>query len=174
MAETNLSQEILVRARKVKLLLMDCDGVLTDGRLYFSEKGEELKVFHVRDGQGLVMWHEAGFRSGVITGRKSKMLERRVENLGIHYLKQSSENKIKDFEGILRDANLKAEDVAYVGDDLPDVELLSLVGFPVVVADSVRGVRPHAQYITQQNGGNGAIREVTDLLLKSKDLRFKK
>ncbi len=163
-----------MRARKVKLLLMDCDGVLTDGRLYFSDKGEELKVFHVRDGQGLVMWHEAGFRSGVITGRKSKMLEKRVEDLGIHYLRQSSEDKIKDFEGILRDANLKAEDVAYVGDDLLDAELLSLVGFQVVVADSAQGVRPHAQYITQQNGGNGAIREVTDLLLKSKDLRFKK
>ncbi len=168
MAETGLSKDILERAKKVKLLLMDCDGVLTDGRLFFSEKGEELKVFNVKDGQGLVLWHSAGFHSGVITGRESNMLERRASELGIHYLKQSSKNKVEDFKAILNDLNIRTDEVAYIGDDIPDIELLGLVGFPVAVADSAEELLSSVVYITLQNGGYGAVREVINLLLKSK------
>jgi 3-deoxy-D-manno-octulosonate 8-phosphate phosphatase (KDO 8-P phosphatase) len=165
----NLSGDLISRARRVKLLLMDCDGVLTDGRLYFTEKGEELKVFHVRDGQGLALWHKAGFPSGIITGRDAKkILEARAAELGIHYLRTRSEDKTKDFEDILRDAQVSAEEVAYIGDDLGDICLMEKVGFPVAVADAAAEVFPYIIYRTEKTGGMGAVREVTDLLLSAK------
>ena len=117
MTETKLSGEILERARKVSLLLMDCDGVLTDGRLYFTESGEAMKIFHVRDGQGLALWHQAGFRSGIISGRNAKkILEARATELGIHYIKACSLDKAKDFEDILQDAKVTHDEVAFIGE----------------------------------------------------------
>jgi len=169
MNKTNLSEDILRRARRVKLLLMDCDGVLTDGRLYFSENGEELKVFHVRDGQGLALWHKAGFRSGIITGRDArKILEKRAAELGIHYIKVLSQDKTKDFEAILRSEKIGAEEVAYIGDDVGDICLMEKVGLPVAVADAVAELFPFIIYRTEKNGGLGAVREVVDLLLYAK------
>lgn len=168
MSKSKLSPDLLEKASKVKLLLMDCDGVLTDGRLYFSKDGEELKVFNIKDGQGIVSWHKAGFISGIVTGRKSVMLEKRVEELGIHYLRQNSKDKIKDFEGILSETNFSAEEVAYIGDDISDITLIKKVGFPIAVADSAEEILSEVSYITKAKGGFGAIREVTDLLLKSK------
>jgi 3-deoxy-D-manno-octulosonate 8-phosphate phosphatase (KDO 8-P phosphatase) len=166
----NLSGDLLSRARRVKLLLMDCDGVLTDGRLYFTERGEEMKVFHVRDGQGLALWHKAGFRSGIITGRDAKkILEARAAELGIRYLRTRSEDKAKDFEDILRDAEVSAEEVAYLGDDIGDICLMEKVGFPVAVADAAAEVFPYIIYRTEKPGGLGAVREVTDLLLNAKN-----
>lgn len=165
-----MSIELIERAKKIKLLLMDCDGVLTDGRLYFSENGEALKVFHVRDGQGLATWHKAGFRSGIISGRNAqKILEKRQSELGMHYLKTSSSDKAKDLEEILRDANLQCDEVAYIGDDIGDVCLFEKVGFPVAVADASAQVLPFAKYVTKLNGGYGAVREVTDLILRAKN-----
>lgn len=157
------------RAGKIKLLLMDCDGVLTDGRLYFTEKGEELKVFHVRDGQGLVMWHAAGFRSGIVSGRNSKIVERRAAELGIEYVKIGSKNKEKNCLEILASASVGWEETAYIGDDLPDIVLLEKVGFAVAVADAVSEVFTYAHFVTNAKGGFGAVREVTDLLLKAKN-----
>lgn len=168
MSERKLNEELVRRARKVKLLLMDCDGVLTDGRLYYSERGEELKVFHVRDGQGLVNWHRAGFRSGIITGRKSKILEIRAAELGMNFIKQDSKDKIKDFKSILLEANLYGDEVAYIGDDLVDMVLFEKVGLSVAVADAIKLLFSKANYITNLNGGLGAVREVIDLLLAAK------
>lgn len=168
MNKEKVSDEILLRAQKIKLLLMDCDGVLTDGRLYFSEKGEELKVFHVRDGQGLVSWHKAGFKSGIISGRISSIVERRANELGIHFIKQASKNKIEDFEKILIEAKVSNEETAYVGDDLPDIALLKIVGLSFAVADAEPEVIRAVHYKTNANGGLGAIREITDLLLQLK------
>lgn len=162
--------EIIERAKKIKLLLMDCDGVLTDGRLYFSQAGEEIKVFHVRDGQGLVMWHEAGFRSGIISGRSSPIVEKRAAELGVHYVKIGSKDKLKDFAEIIEDAKVELEEVAYMGDDIPDIGLMKTVGLAITVTDAVAEVFPLASYITQAKGGLGAVREVTDLLLKSKEI----
>jgi len=157
------------RAKKIKLLLMDCDGVLTDGRLYFTAKGEAMKVFHVRDGQGLASWHKAGFKSGIISGRGAKnILEARATELGINYIKADSFDKAKDFEDILQDAGVRCEEVAYVGDDIGDICLLKKVGLPIAVADAVADVLNLACYKTKAIGGYGAIREVTDLLLKMK------
>jgi 3-deoxy-D-manno-octulosonate 8-phosphate phosphatase (KDO 8-P phosphatase) len=149
---------------------MDCDGVLTDGRLYFSASGEEMKVFHVRDGQGIVLWHKAGFRSGIITGRDSEnILKIRADELGMHFLRVRSEDKIKDLEAILSEAGLSAGETAYIGDDVGDLPLLRCVGLPIAVADAVPEVIAAAAYVTKANGGYGAVREVIDLLLNAKN-----
>jgi 3-deoxy-D-manno-octulosonate 8-phosphate phosphatase (KDO 8-P phosphatase) len=166
-----LTGEIIARAKKIKLLLMDCDGVLTDGRLYFTERGEEMKVFHVRDGQGLSLWHRAGFRSGIISGRDAKkILEKRATELGIDYIKACSLDKAKDFEDILQDAKVTPEETAYIGDDVGDVCLMKKVGLPIAVADAAQEIFPYIIYRTEKQGGLGAVREVTDLLLKAKNI----
>lgn len=162
--------EITERAKKIKLLLMDCDGVLTDGRIYFSEDGEMLKTFHVRDGQGIVSWHNAGFLSGIISGRSSKIVERRGKELGIKFIRQGSSNKLLDFEDILEETSLVAEEVAYIGDDVPDIPLLKKVGFSATVKDAATEVFLNVHYITKNKGGHGAIRELCDFLLNSKSL----
>ena len=165
-----LSDELVSRARKIKLLLMDCDGVLTDGRLYFTEQGEAMKVFHVRDGQGLALWHKAGFLSGIITGRDAKkIIELRAAELGMHYLKTLSQDKAKDLVSILQDARVNPDEVAYIGDDVGDITILKKVGFPVAVADAVSEVFSHVLYKTEKPGGLGTVREVTDLLLRAKN-----
>ncbi len=170
MGKQKITQDIIFRAKKIKLLLMDCDGVLTDGRLYFTESGEAMKVFHVRDGQGLAMWHQAGFRSGIISGRDAKkILEKRATELGIHYIKVRSFDKAKDFADILQDAKVTPDEVTYIGDDVGDICLMKKVGLPIAVADAVSEMLPHAVYKTEAFGGRGAVREVTDLLLSAKN-----
>src|SRR5580765_8420375 len=119
--------DLVGRCRRITLLLMDCDGVLTDGRLYFSERGEELKVFHARDGQGIVDWHRAGFRSGIISGRNSPIVELRAKQLGIEFVLQGRKEKVSALNEILAAANVAAEEVAFIGDDTPDAEVLALV-----------------------------------------------
>ncbi len=167
----NLKPEIITAAKRVKLLLMDCDGVLTDGRLYFTESGETMKVFHVRDGQGLALWHSSGFRSGIISGRGAgEIISRRAEELGIDYVRTGSKDKTRDFQEILDSTGLFASETAFIGDDLGDVEIMKIVGLPIAVADSVDDVKSAALYVTTTNGGYGVVREVTDLLLKAKVL----
>jgi len=166
-----LHDDIIARAKKIKLLLMDCDGVLTDGRLYYTENGERIKVFHVRDGQGLVSWHRAGFQSGIISGRNAKkILESRATELGIHYIKACSLDKAKDFADILQDAKVTSEEVAYIGDDIGDACLMGKVGLPIAVADAISELLSEVVYTTKAKGGCGAVREVTDLLLRAKEI----
>lgn len=160
--------EVFERAKKITLLLMDCDGVLTDGKLYFTKNGEEMKVFHVRDGQGLAMWHAAGFRSGIITGRKSKILECRANELKINFLKQNSKDKMRCFQEILSNAKVSMEEVAFIGDDVQDIVLFEKVGLPIAVADAAQKVFPYIIYKTTSAGGFGAVREVIDLLFQAK------
>src|SRR5882724_8010120 len=111
------------RAAQIKLLLLDCDGVLTDGRLMLLENGDEQKLFNVRDGQGLVLLHRAGLRSGIVSGRRSSFVERRAQELGITYLRQGSHDKVRDFVELLNEAEVQADEVAFVGDDLGDISL---------------------------------------------------
>jgi 3-deoxy-D-manno-octulosonate 8-phosphate phosphatase (KDO 8-P phosphatase) len=171
MDRQNLSDDIFSRARKIKLLLMDCDGVLTDGRLYYSEIGEAMKVFNVRDGQGIVSWHQAGFQSGIISGRDAKkILEVRATELGMHYIKTRSHDKARDFFDILQDSKVSLEEVAYIGDDIGDICLMGKVGLPVAVADAVSELLPQVIYVTKAKGGCGAVREITDLLLSAKEI----
>ena len=153
------------RSKRVKLLLMDCDGVLTDGRLYFSENGEELKTFHVRDGQGIVSWHRAGFKSGIISGRSSRIVEVRAAELGIEFVRQGVSDKSAVCRELARLAGVDLDEVAFVGDDSPDVELMKAVGFAAAVADAVNEVKEVAHFKTKKKGGRGAVREIVDLLL---------
>lgn len=156
------------RAKRIRLLLMDCDGVLTDGRLYFSEGGEAMKAFHVRDGQGIVAWHAAGFRSGIISGRNSNIVEIRAHELGIEFVRQGVADKAAARDEILSAAGVAREGTAFIGDDIPDIAVMRSVGFSITVADAADEVKAIADHTTQRKGGRGAVREVIDLLLESK------
>lgn len=155
------------RARKIKLLVMDVDGVLTDGRLYFSERGEELKVFHAHDGQGIADWHQAGFRSGIISGRSSEMVALRAAQLGIEFVIQGRKEKISALKEMMAAAKVPLDEIAFVGDDAPDAEVMPLVGLAVAVGDAHESAKAAAFHVTHANGGCGAVREVIDLLLNS-------
>ena len=149
----------------IKLLLLDCDGVLTDGRLYFSAQGEELKVFDVQDGQGIVAWIRSGRHVGVISGRASPIVDRRTAELGIHFVRQAVGDKLAVAREIWSELGIGPEQTAFVGDDIPDIELLQACGFGVAVANAVREVKEVADHTSQRSGGRGAVREVVDLLL---------
>ncbi|MBK9165208.1 MAG: HAD hydrolase family protein [Acidobacteria bacterium] len=162
-------ETLLEKARNIRLLLMDCDGVLTDGKLYFGPSGEAMKAFHVRDGQGIVEWHKAGLISGIISGRRSEgIVEARANELGIQYVVTSSNDKTADIERILAESGVAAEHTAFIGDDIGDIGLMQLIGLPVAVADAVDGVKAAASYTTKANGGDAAVREVIDILLAAR------
>ena len=153
----------------IRLILMDCDGVLTDGCLYFSKDGEVMKVFNVRDGQGIVSWHKAGFQSGIISGRDAEEIIRaRAEELGMKYVRARSKDKVQDLQDIASDAGVNLVEVAFIGDDIGDIEIMKLVGFSAAVGDAVENVKAIASYTTNARGGLGAVREVIDLLLSAK------
>ena len=159
----------MIGLSEITLLLMDCDGVLTDGRLYFSARGEEMKVFDVRDGQGIVSWHKAGFRSGIISGRGAcEIIERRAAEIGIEFVRCNSSDKVRDFEDIVLSVGVERENVAYIGDDIGDIELMKRVGLSIAVADAVRETREAATHVTRAKGGRGAVREVVDMLLAAR------
>jgi 3-deoxy-D-manno-octulosonate 8-phosphate phosphatase (KDO 8-P phosphatase) len=154
----------------IKLLLMDCDGVLTDGRLYYSSSGEEMKAFHVRDGHAIVEWHKAGNRSGIISGRNSKAVEIRARELGIEFVYQGVSNKSAVLDEILSLSGVVAKDAVFIGDDIPDIEVMQAVGFSVAVGDAAAEVRQIADLVTVANGGRGAVREAIDHLVNRPDV----
>jgi 3-deoxy-D-manno-octulosonate 8-phosphate phosphatase (KDO 8-P phosphatase) len=158
---------LLERARKARLLMMDVDGVLTDGRIIQDGHGHELKVFDVKDGHGIVMAHRAKLRTALISGRESETITRRAEELGIELVFQKIWNKLEVYEKILVDTELTHDEVAYIGDDLIDIPLLRRVGLAVAVADAVDEVKAAAHLITQRPGGQGAVREVIELILRA-------
>jgi 3-deoxy-D-manno-octulosonate 8-phosphate phosphatase (KDO 8-P phosphatase) len=159
--------EIEKRAARVKLLLMDCDGVLTDGRITLLPDGDEQKSFHTRDGHGLVLLHRAGLRSGIISGRSSSAVERRARDLGITYVRQGTLDKIVEFEEVLAAAGVEEGETAFIGDDVTDIPLMQRVEFAAAVADATEETRAAAHYVTQAVGGFGAVREVAELILKA-------
>jgi 3-deoxy-D-manno-octulosonate 8-phosphate phosphatase (KDO 8-P phosphatase) len=159
--------EVDRRARRIKLLLMDCDGVLTDGRLELLENGDEQKMFHARDGQGISLLHRAGLKTGIISGRTSSAVERRAQDLNISYVRQYAKNKIKALDEIMAAAGVSIDECAYIGDDLGDIPVMLRVEFAVAVADAVAETRQAAHYVTELPGGHGAVREVCDLILKA-------
>ena len=155
------------RASRIKLLLMDCDGVLTDGRLWLLDNGEEQKGFNVHDGLGLELWHRAGLKSGIISGRSSRAVERRASDLKIEFVRQGTENKVDAFLAILELAEVSDSEVAFIGDDLNDIPLLLQAELAVAVANASEETRAVAHLVTQANGGFGAVREVIELILKA-------
>lgn len=158
---------ILERARKTRLLIMDVDGVLTDGRIIQDCHGHELKVFDVKDGHGIVMAHRAKLRTALISGRESESLTRRAEELGIELVFQKIWNKLEVYERILADTLLTHDEVGYIGDDVIDIPVLRRVGLAVAVADAVDEVKAAAHMVTQRAGGKGAVREVLEFILKA-------
>jgi 3-deoxy-D-manno-octulosonate 8-phosphate phosphatase (KDO 8-P phosphatase) len=158
---------LLERARKTRLLIMDVDGVLTDGRIIQDGHGHELKVFDVKDGHGIVMAHRAKLRTALISGRESETITRRADELGIELVFQKIWNKLEVYEKLLVDTELTHNEVAYIGDDLIDIPLLRRVGLAVAVADAVDEVKAAAHLITQRPGGQGAVREVIELILRA-------
>ena len=160
--------EVIERARKIKLLVLDVDGVLTDGRLYITAQGEETKVFHVRDGSGIVAVQRAGIAVAIISGRDSAAVTRRATELGIRHVFQGIADKRAAFDALLAQLDLDAGAVACVGDDTPDVPLLERAALGIAVADAHATARAAANWITPSPGGNGAVREVCDLLLSAR------
>ncbi|HKU73333.1 MAG TPA: HAD hydrolase family protein [Pyrinomonadaceae bacterium] len=161
--------EVQKRAARIKLLLMDCDGVLTDGRVWLFENGEEQKGFHTRDGLGIDLLHRAGLRSGIISGRTSSAVQKRAQGLDMSFVIQGCEDKQKVFGEILARAGVENLEVAYIGDDLNDIPLILQSGLGVAVADAALETREHAHYVTNAAGGFGAVREVIELILKSQN-----
>ena len=163
------SSELQSRAARIKLFLMDCDGVLTDGRIWVLENGEDQKAFNTRDGLGLEIFHRAGLKSGVISGRVSSALTRRAQKLGMSYVRQGCVDKEQAFAEILADAGLTNDQVAFAGDDLNDVPLLRRAGLALAVAGAAAETCAHAHYVTEARGGHGAVREMVELILKSQN-----
>jgi 3-deoxy-D-manno-octulosonate 8-phosphate phosphatase (KDO 8-P phosphatase) len=154
------------RLAKIRLLLLDVDGVMTDGRIIYDDRGGETKAFDVKDGHGMKMLQRAGIRIGIITGRQSAVVDRRAAELGIDLVYQGAKDKLLPFREILQKTGLSPEEVAYVGDDVVDLPVLRRVGFAVTVADALDEVKPRVHYVTRHPGGRGAVREVCDLILK--------
>ena len=154
------------RIKDIRLLLLDVDGVMTDGGIVYDNNGVETKRFHVRDGHGLKLLQRGGIEVGIITGRESVIVENRAAELGITRVFQGAKNKIEPYKQILAQSGYADYQVAYVGDDLVDLPILRRVGFAVAVADAVEELRPWVDYITSTPGGRGAVREVCDLILK--------
>lgn len=157
------------RLQKIRLLLLDVDGVMTDGRIIYDDHGVETKAFDVKDGHGLKLVQRAGIRVGIITGRQSAVVDRRADELGIDLVYQGAKDKLVPFLEILAKTGLAPEQVAYVGDDYPDLPVLRRAGFAITVADGIEELKPYVHYVTKQPGGRGAVREVCDLLLKESD-----
>jgi 3-deoxy-D-manno-octulosonate 8-phosphate phosphatase (KDO 8-P phosphatase) len=155
------------RAARINLLLMDCDGVLTDGRVWLFDDGEEQKGFHTRDGLGIELWHRAGLKSGIISGRKSSAVERRARGLGMSFVVQGVKEKVQAFVETLAEAGVTSDEVAFIGDDLNDIPLMLRSGLGVAVADAATETRERAHYVTKVAGGYGAVREVIELILKA-------
>ncbi len=155
------------KAAKIKLLLLDVDGVLTNGQIIYDGAGNELKMFNVRDGHGLKLIQRAGIKVGIITGRKSDVVARRAAELGIEILYQGALNKLEPYREILSQTGLSEEQIAYVGDDLIDLQVLRRVGFSATVADADAEVCRRVDYVASLPGGYGAVREICDLLLKA-------
>jgi 3-deoxy-D-manno-octulosonate 8-phosphate phosphatase (KDO 8-P phosphatase) len=160
-----VAADLIARARAVRLLILDVDGVLTDGRLYYGARGEALKVFHVRDGHGLKALARAGIDIAIVSGRKSAAVQSRARELGIRTVHQGIEDKLALVTQLARKRRLTLAACACVGDDTPDVPVMRAVGFAATVADAHGDALAAAHFVTTAPGGRGAVREVCDLLL---------
>ena len=165
--KSQTDDEIISRAKRIKLLLMDCDGVLTDGRLWLGPDGDEQKAFHAHDGQGISLLHRAGLRTGIISGRESSAVARRARELKMEFVRQDAKDKIPALETILAEAQLELMDCAYIGDDVGDVPVLRRVGLAIAVADALEETKQASHFVTEHKGGYCAVREVCDLILKA-------
>ena len=165
----NYPSTILKAAQKIKMVLLDVDGVLTDGRLYYGNSGEELKAFDIQDGMGIKLLQKGDIEVGIITGRTSELLKRRTDELDIHLLVQGREDKLTALNEILEDKAITLEEIAFVGDDLPDLAVIRRVGLGITPANGNHTVASQALWQTRNCGGNGAVREVAELILSAQN-----
>lgn len=156
-----------IYGQNIKLVVLDVDGVLTNGQLTFGNQGELMKTFHAQDGLGITLAHTVGLKTAIITGRKSPMVELRCAELNITDIYQGKQSKIASLHELMKKYDLSLEEIAYVGDDLNDLPILVRVGLPCAVANAAPEVKEHAKLVTECSGGHGAVREVLEYILKS-------
>ena len=164
-----VTDSIINKALQIKLLICDVDGVFSDGRIYLANSGEEMKAFHTRDGYGIKALRQAGIEVAIITGRQSEIVQRRMTSLTVPYIFQGQENKLAAFNELQQNLQLAPEQIAYIGDDLSDWQVMQHCGLAVAVKDAHPYLVQHADFITSLSGGYGAVRELCDLLLISHD-----
>lgn len=162
-----MDSNLQARARQIKLLLLDVDGVLTDGKLYFTNSGEEFKAFCTLDGQGIKLLQASGVRVGIITGRESQLVAQRARNLGVELLIQGREDKWLALEEILQREPRPLEQIAFMGDDWPDLTVMTRVGLALTVPNAHSSVSQRAHWCSERSGGEGAVREACDLLMQA-------
>lgn len=167
---SELDPKLLERAARVRMLVLDVDGVLTDGKLYFDNNGNELKTFSTRDGFGMRCLQRHGIELALITGRKSLIVDKRAEQLGIRHVYQGRNDKLKAFAELLEATGFEANTVCYAGDDWIDLPVLDRVGFSVTVADADAVVKRRVHWVTSRPGGRGAVREICDLIMAATGL----
>lgn len=160
-----MKKTLLSRLKKVKILITDVDGVLTDGGAYYSDEGIELKKFSIRDGMGIVLLQKAGYKVAIVTTEKTKIVERRAERIRVTDLYQGVVNKVEAIQDLLTKYSLTWDEAAFIGDDINDIPVLQRVGFAACPADATALNKKIAHYVTKSNGGHGCVREVCDLLL---------
>ncbi len=158
---------LIEKAKKIRLLTLDVDGVLTAGGMLYGQDGIEAKHFHVHDGQGMRHLLQTGVEIAIITACKSPIIKRRMEDLGVTHVYQQQTNKLIAYEDLKRKLNLTDEQIAYAGDDLPDLPILSRAGLAITVANAPKIMRQHAHMVTQKKGGKGAAREICDFIMES-------
>ena len=156
------------KLKKIQLLLLDVDGVLTDGSIIYNDEASEIKVFNVKDGFGLKLVMSAGIKVGLVTGRTSKALHRRCCDLGIRHIYDGVQQKAQLLDKIVAETGVGADNAAFIGDDLPDLPLMKRIGLSIAVADAHELVRRHSDWVTSAPGGRGAVREVCDAMLKAR------
>ncbi len=166
---TDIDNAIIDRARKIKLLILDVDGVLSDGKLFFTNAGEEIKAFNSLDGHGIKALQKSGVRVAIITGRTSHIVEKRAAALGITILIQGREDKLAALEEIRQKHPFELEEIAHMGDDHPDLPLIKCLGLGLSVNNAHWLVKEHAHWVSQCNGGEGAVREACDLIMLAQD-----
>jgi 3-deoxy-D-manno-octulosonate 8-phosphate phosphatase (KDO 8-P phosphatase) len=162
-----MSAKELEKAKDIKLLILDVDGVLTDGRIVIDDRGVETKCFDVRDGHGIKLLKRADIEVIFITGRESEVVSHRARELGIDTVYQNIHDKLEVYQAILDERGLKDGNIGFVGDDLIDLPVLKRVGFSAVVADGIEELKPYADYVSRNKGGRGAVREIAELILKA-------
>ncbi|MFN8526421.1 MAG: HAD hydrolase family protein [Chloroflexota bacterium] len=163
-----MTPDILARARRVRLLGMDVDGTLTDAGMYYGENGEEFKKFNTRDGMGVGLLREAGLKTAFLTSENTPIVTRRAAKMRIDYVRLGARDKLSEMRAIVAELGITLEEVAYIGDDLNDCELLAHVGLAVAVQDASAKPRALAHYVTQARGGEGAVRELCNLILEAR------
>lgn len=165
-----ISPAIIKKAKKIKIFLMDVDGVLTDGKFYIYENGITARAFHFHDGMAIYLAHKAGLKTGIISAKDSHSIKMRAEELHMNFIYLGMENKLTALNSLLQQNYIDKQEIAYIGDDLIDIPVFEHVGLSIAVANAVEDAKHAAHYVTSACGGNGAVREAIDLILKAQGL----